>query len=97
MVQATKHRSGYDLSSLHLWVGIMEVVRHALIDALMRPRAIVVFGVASDNAVQLALIEDKRMVKALSPEASDGAFADGIGLWSSIGRLDLLDAGGLEE
>ena len=97
MVQATKHRSRYDLSSLHLWAGIVEPVGHTLLDALMWPRAIVVVSVASDNAVQLALIEDKRVIEALTLQASDGAFADGIGLWSSIGRLDLLDAGGLED
>jgi hypothetical protein len=96
-MQSAKHWSRYDLPGLHLWVGIMEVVRHTLIDALMRPRAIVVVSVASDNAVQLALIEDKHVVKALSLEASDGAFADGIGLWSSVGRHQLLDAGALDD
>ena len=96
-MQATQHWSGYDLPCLHLWVAVVEVVRHTLIDALMRPRAIVVVSVASDNAVQLALIEDKRVVEAFSLEAADGAFADGISLRRSIGRLDLLNAGGLDD
>jgi len=64
----------------------MEVVRHTLLDALMWPRAVVVVSVASDNAVQLALIEYKHVIETLSLEASDGAFADSIGLWSSMMR-----------
>ena len=79
-MQATKHRSGYDLAGLHLWVAVMEVVRHTLLDALMRPRAVVVVGVSFDDVVQLPAMEDERVVKALSLEASYGAFADGIGL-----------------
>lgn len=97
VVQATKHRSGYDLAGLHLWVAVMEVVRYALLDALMWPRAVVVVGVFLDNVLQLLAMEDERVVEALSLEASDGAFADGIGLWSSIGRLQLLDGGALDD
>ena len=80
VVQATKHRSGYDLAGLHLCVAVMEVVRNTLLDALMRPRAVVVVGVSFDDVVQLPAMEDERVVKALSLEASYGAFADGIGL-----------------
>jgi hypothetical protein len=64
-MQATKHRSGYDLSDLHLRVAVMEVVRYALLDALMPPRAVVVVGVFLDNVLQLPAMEDKRVVEAL--------------------------------
>ena len=96
-MQATKDRSGYDPAGLHLWVRIMEPVRYTLLDALMGPRTVVVLGVFLDHVVQLPAMEDQRVVEALSLEASDGAFADSIGFWSSIGRLDLLDAGGLDD
>jgi hypothetical protein len=97
VVQATKHWSGYDLPCLHLWVPVVQVVRHTLLDALMWPRAIVVVSVFLDPAVQLPAIEDERVIEALTLQASDGAFADVIGLWSSIGRLQFLDAGVLDD
>ena len=53
VVQATQHRGGYDLAGLHLWVAVMEPVRHTLLDALMRPRVVVVVGVFLDNVLQL--------------------------------------------
>ena len=45
--------------------------------------------------MELLLMQDEQMIKALTPHTAQKAFTDGIGPWRVIGRFQDLDAAGL--
>ena len=49
-----------------------------LCDALMRSGLIEVLHIGMKDTMQLLLLEDEKMIEALSPHAAQKAFTDGI-------------------
>ncbi len=51
-----------------------------------------IFDVGTQDTMQLLLMEDQHVVKALSPDTPQKAFTDRIGPWCMIGNCEYLDA-----
>ncbi len=61
-------------------------------DALMWSRPVEIRDVGTQHTMQLFLMEDQYVVKALSPNTSQKTFTNRIGSWRVIGRFENLDA-----
>lgn len=58
----------------------------------MWSRPIEIRNIGTQHTMQLFLMEDRYMVKALSPNTSQKTFTNRIGPWCMIGRFENLDA-----
>ncbi len=61
-------------------------------DALMRPSLIEVLHIGTKDTMQLLLLEDEKMIEALSPHTQEKAFTDRIGPWRMVRRFEHLNA-----
>ena len=58
-----------------------------LLNPLVRPCTVEVFDVFLDHAMKLPVPDNQQVIEAFSPQAPHALFADGVGLWSAVGRL----------
>src|SRR5215470_16829772 len=61
-------------------------------NTLMWSRPVEIRNIGTQHTMQLFLMEDQYMVKALSPNTSQKTFTNRIGPWCVIGRFENLDA-----
>ena len=61
-------------------------------NTLMWSRPVEIRNIGTQHTMQLFLMEDQYVVKALSPNTSQKTFTNRIGSWRVIGRFENLDA-----
>jgi hypothetical protein len=95
MVQPTQHGNGTNIVRLiwrrsrkHRWL------RDPLPKPLMGSGLIEVQDIDLEKSREVLFVEDQEVIQAFSSHASQKAFTDGIGSWSSVWRSKHLDATG---
>jgi hypothetical protein len=58
-----------------------------LSNPLVGPCTVEVFDILFDHPMKLSVPDNQQVIKAFSPQAPQQPFADGVGLWSTVGRL----------
>ena len=99
MKQTVQYRSD-DYLALELivgwWHGFIKTHGDMLINALMRAQFVEVVCISRDNSMQLASVENEKIVGAFAFQAADEPLTDCIGSGSFGWRFDGLDARVLE-
>ena len=58
-----------------------------LSNPLVWPCSVEIPDVSLDHAMKVPVPENQQVIEAFSPQAPQEPFADGVGLWSAVGRL----------
>jgi hypothetical protein len=92
MMEPTQNWEREDLAALGiLWHGPGLWLWSLLFDALMRPSMVEVLDIGVKYAVELLLLQDEHVIKALSTHTSQKPFTDGIRSRSLIWYPEYLD------
>ena len=67
------------------------MVWHALVDALMRPRAIEIPHVLLEDMSQVPFAHEQDVIEAFTTNAAQQSFADGVRAWCPYRRPEHLD------
>ena len=67
-------------------------IRNPLLKPLMGAGLVEIENILIKEAMELLLMQDQEVIQAFSSHASQKAFADSIGLWSSVGCAKHFDA-----
>jgi len=85
MMEPTQDWEGEDLATCRIWWhGSSFLLRNLLSDPLMRSCLVEVDDIRTQDAVELLLMQDEQMIKALSPDTAEEPLADRIGSGSVI-------------
>ena len=87
MVQSIQDGNGDEPSSPRPgWLGYGPLW-NPLPNPLVWPCSVEVFDVFLDYAMKLPVPDNQQVIEAFSPQAPQEPFADRVGLWSAVGRL----------
>jgi hypothetical protein len=80
VVQSTQDWEGEDLATIVIWRDRLTIpFWNLLFDALMRSGSIEVLDIGMQDTMQLLLLEDEKVIEALSTYAAQKPFTDHIG------------------
>jgi hypothetical protein len=57
-----------------LWIHFSIAFRNLLTDTLMRPVVVVIINIFMHRPIELAMVQDKHMIQALTPQTSNETF-----------------------
>jgi hypothetical protein len=95
VVSSTQDREGENLATLVIRRNRLAILFWDLLfDALMRSDLIEVLHIGLKDTIQLLLLEDEKMIEALSSHTQEKPFTDRIGPRRMVGHFEHLNAAG---